>query len=467
MMRAKAVAVYARISSDEDGTGLGVSRQLQDCRRLVEDLGWTLAEEYVDNDLSAYSGKLRPAYERMVSDLADGSRDALVAYHVDRLSRRPLELERLFETLLTAGVRNVRFAAGGELDLANGDGLFMIRVQGAVAAHESATKSRRVRRKMDEVAAAGRPHGGSRRPFGYEDDCITVRESEAAIIRTLVDRFLAGESWRSLANWLNDEGVPTSAGGTWHTSTLRQMLAGGRIAGLRRHRGQIIGPAVWEPIITEAQRAQILATMAQRKATNRRSPRTYLLSGLLRCGRCGGRLYSAARPDRRRYVCVTGPDHGGCGGIMVTAPLVEDLITGAVLYRLDTPALADALAGKTSNDETQTALADELADDQRQLAELAHLYAEKAITAAEWMTARKPIEARIDTSKRRLARSSGNEALARIAGTGEQLGAQWADLPLTRQHAVISAVLDHAIVDPAQRSGGGFDPQRVRPIWRL
>lgn len=46
-------AVYARISSDLDGTALGVTRQLEDCRRLANDLGWKLGEEYVDNDLSA------------------------------------------------------------------------------------------------------------------------------------------------------------------------------------------------------------------------------------------------------------------------------------------------------------------------------------------------------------------------------------------------------------------------------
>ena len=66
-------AVYARISSD-DGSALGVSRQVADCRRLAEDLGWEVAEEYVDNDVSAYSGKKRPAYERMLTDLADGYR---------------------------------------------------------------------------------------------------------------------------------------------------------------------------------------------------------------------------------------------------------------------------------------------------------------------------------------------------------------------------------------------------------
>ena len=80
MAAIRSAAVYARISSDQEGGGLGVARQLADCRRLARELGWTVAEEYVNNDLFSYSGKARPAYERMVADLADGARDAVVVY---------------------------------------------------------------------------------------------------------------------------------------------------------------------------------------------------------------------------------------------------------------------------------------------------------------------------------------------------------------------------------------------------
>ena len=82
-----------------------MARQVEDCRRLAETLGWEVAQEYVDNDLSAYSGKRRAAYEQMLTDLADGLRDAVICYHVDRLTRRPLELETFVATVDAAGVR--------------------------------------------------------------------------------------------------------------------------------------------------------------------------------------------------------------------------------------------------------------------------------------------------------------------------------------------------------------------------
>ncbi|WP_196761199.1 recombinase family protein, partial [Mycobacterium avium] len=68
-------AIYARISSDAEGTGLGVARQLEDCRRLAADRGWPVGAEYVDNDVSAFSGKLRQQYARMLADLESGDRD--------------------------------------------------------------------------------------------------------------------------------------------------------------------------------------------------------------------------------------------------------------------------------------------------------------------------------------------------------------------------------------------------------
>jgi site-specific DNA recombinase len=467
MTTVRAAAIYARISADHEGAALGVARQLDDCRRTAREMGWVVAEEYVDNDVSASSGRPRPAYERLLADVRGGRRDAVLAYHSDRLHRRPIEAERFLEAMDHASVRHLRFVAGADVDIANGDGLLVFRVMGAVAANESATKSRRVRRKMDEVAAAGRPHGGANRPFGYDDDKVTVRASEAEIIRQLTARFLAGESVRSLAQWLSDHDVPTVNGVEWRTSTVRAILTSARIAGLRTHRGEVIGPAMWEPIITDTDRAKILARFDQLASSGRRSPRSYLLTGLLRCGKCGGVLFSQAREATRRYVCVSGPDHRGCGGITVVAGPLEEVVADAVLYRLDTPAMADALAGRTGQDEYAAALAESIAADRRQLDELARLHGEREITQREWMAAKAPVQDRIRDAESKLGRMSNSDALAGVIGNGGELRREWATLNLTRQHAIVRAVLDHAVVNPATPGVQAFDPDRVDLVWRL
>lgn len=445
---------------------MGVRRQVEDCRRLADGLGWKVAEEYVDNDLSAYSGKTRPGYERMLGDLRDGVRDAVIVYHVDRLTRRPVELEAFVAAVDAAKVRHVRFAVG-DMDLGIGDGLMIARMLGAMAAHESATKSRRVSRKLEQNAAEGRPHGGFRRPFGYDEDKVTVRGDEAAVVRILVARFLAGESLRSLAVWLDGEGIRTVSGKDWRTPTLRAMIASGRIAGLREHRGTVVGKAVWEPIITEDERRRIHARMAERAVSGRRTPQRYLLTGLLQCGKCGGRLFSSPRASTRRYVCLSGPDHGGCGRLTVVADPLERLLADAVVWRLDTPALADALAGRAAKDEQAAAMAERLSTDKAQLDELATVYAARAITMREWMAARKPIEARISDAERRLSRATRADAIHGLVGNGDALRAQWASLNLDRQHAIVAAILDRAVIAAGTPGARSLDPARVQAVWRL
>lgn len=403
----------------------------------------------------------------MLADIADGTRDAVIVYHADRLTRRPIELEQFLEVITAAGLRHVRFVAGADVDIANGDGLMVLRLLAAVAANESASKSRRVRRKLDEVAAAGRPHGGWLRPFGYDDDKIAIRTDEADVIRVLVARYLAGESLRSLATWLDAEGIRTVTGGPWKTVTLKAMLRSGRIAGLREHRGEVVGPAVWEAIVTPSERTRVLARMAEQAVTGRRTPRRYLLSGLLRCGRCGNTLYSSARKTTRRYVCVSGPDHGGCGRLTIVAAPLEELVAAAVLYRLDTPELADALAGRAAQDEQAAALAEGIGADREQLDELAKLYAERTIPAREWLAARNPIEERVRSAEKRLSRMTRSDALNGLVGNASQLRGQWAELNLSRQHAIVAAVLDHLVVAPGTSGARELDPNRADPVWRL
>src|SRR6516162_9674816 len=87
-------AIYVRISQDRAGAGLGVERQETECRALAKRQGWAVTEVYCDNDLSAFSGRRRPSYERMLGDIEAGKITAVIAWHPDRLHRRSAELER-------------------------------------------------------------------------------------------------------------------------------------------------------------------------------------------------------------------------------------------------------------------------------------------------------------------------------------------------------------------------------------
>ncbi len=132
-------------------------------------MGWTVAQQYVDNDVSASTGRVRPAYQQMMADAAASRIAAIVVWDVDRLSRTPRELEDVIDL---AESLNVQLASvGGDIDLATPQGQLTARIKGSVARHETDQQSRRLRRKYEERAQAGKPHVFA--PFGYRVEVMT------------------------------------------------------------------------------------------------------------------------------------------------------------------------------------------------------------------------------------------------------------------------------------------------------
>jgi DNA invertase Pin-like site-specific DNA recombinase len=457
--------IYARISSDRDGDNLAISRQLADCEQLAERNDWQVVERYVDSDISAYSGKPRPEYARMLDEIEAGVVEAVLVYHADRLHRHPRELEDFIDLCQRQRIKLATVT--GEIDLSTGDGQLIARIQGAVARKESDDKSRRIRRKHEELAQAGQLSGGGTRPFGFEADRRTIRPDEAAIIRELATRALAGDSLRALCIDLNRRGVPTVTGAEWTSQTLKRILVSARISGQREHRGEIVAKAEWPAIINPAGTQRLRAKLNDPERRTNRSARRYLLPSLLRCHHCGGKLVSRPRADqKRRYVCASGPNFGGCGKVTIMAEPLEQYVVEAVLHRLDSPDLPKALNGNVSTDPAGEEWQAEVERAQAQLDELADMWGKREITRGEWVTARAPIEKRLDTAKRRLAAINRTTELTPHLGNAQELREQWQTMTLTRQRQIVAALLQHVVVGPGRRGFNRFDPARLTAVWR-
>jgi DNA invertase Pin-like site-specific DNA recombinase len=368
----QATAIYTRISDDRAGSHLGVERQREDCQDLAERLGWRIAAYYEDNDLSAYSGKPRPQYRRMLGDLRNGQIDSILAWHPDRLSRSPRELEELIDVIETSGA-SIQTVTAGDLNLATPTGRAVARTVGAWARFESEHKAERIRRQQQQLALSGRPSGGGTRPFGYERDQVTIVPSEAVVIREMTARILAGDSLRSLATDLNLRGCRTPTGREWYPSVIRDLLLRPRYSGQRQYRGEVVAQATWPAIISVSETARLAALLRNPSRRTNRSPRKYLLShGLLRCSACHRPLVSRPRDDgARRYVCAKGPGRAGCGGTFILADTLETFVIAAVLERLDSPQLAAALARSLGCDNRTAKAQREAVAADAQLAELA------------------------------------------------------------------------------------------------
>lgn len=464
MLVPKAVAIYARISEDRDGEMLGVQRQLKDCLAHAKARGWMVAGNYVDDDVSAYNGKPRPEYRRLLSDIKDGRIDGVVVWHLDRLHRHPRELEEFFEICAAANVRHLA-SVTGDVDLSTHDGQFLARILGAVSRKESDDKARRNKRKHLELAQAGRWAGGGR-PYGYDDERRILPE-EAAIIRELARRALAGESLRTLCADLGRRAVPTVRGGRWAMHTIKHILIHPRVAGLRALKGEVIGPAVWKPILSAEDHARLKALLTDPARRLNRTARRYMLMGFLYCNVCGTRLISRPSRGRRAYVCASGPGMTGCGKISILADSLEEFLAESVFHAVDTPAVSRGLRA-AGPDKAGSGLASSIADDEAQLQELATMWAKKAITLAEFLSARKVIEDRLRGQRAQFARRDQHSVLRDLVGHGNQLRKDWPSLNLDQRRAIIGAVLDRVNIKPAPATGRNFfQRERVSPVWKF
>lgn len=460
----RSAAIYCRISSDPGESRLGVERQEADCRALAERKGWPVAEVLVDNDLSAASGKPRPQYQRLLDLIESGDIDAVIAWDLDRLHRRPIELEQFFAACDKAGVRHLA-SVGGDVDLASGEGVMVARIKGAVAAEEVRKIQHRTRRKKLEIAESGRPSGGGRRPFGFEADFVTANEAEAAAVRDAARRVIAGEPLMAIAREWNANGPSTVYGGIWRTNAIHKVLCAPRTAGLRQHQGEVIGAAAWPAILDRSTWETVCAVLKDPSRRMNGAPRTYLLSGgLVRCASCGVHMVGKPHePGKPAYACIGA--NGGCNGNSLRAEPLEEMVVSMVLEALDGPALAEArrqAAGETTADDP----AEAVIGIEAKLAELAETWAAGEITKAEWMTARKPLEARLEAARRAMSRRRGTTALDAFSGRPKALREEWQALSMERQRAIIEAVVDRVNIAKAKRGRNTFDPSRVEIIWK-
>ncbi len=209
---------------------------------MAERNGLTVVAVYTDNDSSASSNsrKVRPQFDAMLAAADRGEFQAVVAYSMSRLTRRPAEWETLIDLARRTGIEFF-YNVSPRYDLNTADGRATART---VAAWDAAEAERTSERRAQGNAAKikkGYPLGRPR-VFGFEPDGITPRESEAAIIRAAYDSIIDGATVHAITRAWNNAGSRTTRvmGGkkAEEAEALRQAAIS---------RGQTI-PWHWEPV---------------------------------------------------------------------------------------------------------------------------------------------------------------------------------------------------------------------------
>ncbi|MFD6094528.1 recombinase family protein [Oerskovia sp. NPDC060338] len=296
----KTAAIYVRISRDTLGDSLGVERQEAECRSLADRLGFAVSRVYKDNDVSATSGKIRPDFERLMSDAPA----VVIVWHTDRLVRLTKELERVIDAGMV-----VHAVTAGHLDLSTASGRATARTVTAWATYEGEQKGARQRAANAQAAASGKPYW-RRRPFGWNLDGTLVEE-EAQAIRAACENLLAGWALAAITREWVAAGLLTPKSGSmggneWTTQGVRRVLMAARIAGIREYKGQET-PGTWTPAVSEdTWRAvySVLANPARGTAPKTGKVAQSLLAGIARCGKCGGLMHSDKSRGDLAYRCT-------------------------------------------------------------------------------------------------------------------------------------------------------------------
>ena len=341
-------AIYALYSSANQRDA-SIEDQLRLCKRRIESEGWSLINVYTDAAISGAT-VLRPAYQKLLKDVRSGSLDIIVAEALDRLSRDQEDIAALYKQISFSGVKLITLAEGEINELHVG----LKGTMNALFLKDLAMKTRRglegrIRQGFSgggiaygydvvrETDASGEPLRGKRR----------INEAEAAIVRRIFEEFAAGRSPKIIAHALNHEHVPAPGGKDWGPSTiygnwrrgtgvLNNELYVGRLVWNRQHyikdpktgkrqarmnpksewvvetvpHLRIINDEIWERVKQrqEKTRSRIITGPGNIRSEKARRPR-YLLSGLIKCGTCGGGF---SMNGANRYACSTAHNKGTC-----------------------------------------------------------------------------------------------------------------------------------------------------------
>lgn len=463
--------IYARISNDREGAGEGVARQIEACEERAAREGWTLVGDPLrDDSLSAWrSGVTRPAYQQLLRLVRERQVDVVLVWHMSRLWRGRVERATGIDVFKDAGVK-LAVVQGSEIDFSTAMGRGMVGMLGEVDTMESDLKSERIVAQKASAAEAGKFRGG-RRPFGFEDDGVTIRPKEATVIQQATHDVLAGRSLLAVARELNERGVVTSTGGQWNHQKLKRVLLRPRNAGMistgnsEDYNVTIVGKASWEPIVDleEYEALNRMLTDASRRRKAGWSHLKWFGSGIYVCGRCGGRMRSSSIHTAKRkmstYRCAD------FSHVVIMASKTDDFVRDTIVNVVRDPRIIKALtAGESDVMQADRARRELL---QTRLDQTDADYDEDLIDARRYKAKRDKLMAELSEIEDRLSAGVEQSTISPIFA-GRDPGQAFLDAPLDVQRAVFRSVLK-VTIKPNERRGAAWSSERlvIEPVHQL
>lgn len=332
-------ALYARFSTELQSER-SVEDQLDLCEAFAKAQGFAVAGRYADRARTGTTTIGREGLSSLLHDARQSAFEVVIVEALDRLSRDQEDLAGIHKRLSFLGIDIVAVHDG------RADAL-QVGIRGLVSSLWIADLKHKIRRGMGGLVKSGKSAGG--RSYGYrptpgDPGKPIIHDEEAAVIRRIFADYVGGKNPRDIAGALNAEGIPGPRGARWSAATingntkrgngiLQNPLYAGRLIWNRvrmirdpdtgRRVSRPNPPSEWQSkevpslaIIDPATWEAAQARKEGRAGPTRLKPvrhRKGILSGLLRCGKCGGGM---GKHDSRgavtRVRCTTHQESRSC-----------------------------------------------------------------------------------------------------------------------------------------------------------
>ncbi|MFV0533295.1 MAG: recombinase family protein [Cumulibacter sp.] len=475
-----AAILYGRASQDRHKLMRSIDDQLTELVGWCEPIRWCPTVIVRDSDRSAsqWRKKEREGFDEAMALIEEGRHGGFATWEPSRAGRDLEIYVQLRKACQRAGV--LYLTHGRVYDLSRSDDSFMMGFEFLRAEADANTMRERQIRTAKLNAEKGRPHG--RLPYGYrrvydEHTGVLLRQEpdphKSQIVRKATREILAGRKLHSVAMELQDAGEPTpmkpwvESPRGWDTKTLHQVLRNPTIAGKRVYRGEIIGEAQWEPLISweDFQRMQrMFADPGRRTKGGGGAPAKTLMVHIARCHYCGRPLRRAIlrrknKPDAVKYMC----QFRGCYKTTISQPGVDAFVEEAALTWFEQPEnLARLTAGDDGSEWLAKAQAAEhrRAELQTRLDEAIGQYAAGALNLDTLTKLEQTLRPQIADTEREMIPPITDERIRALVTAGD-IRTAWTELPLSERRKIIKAAFDVRIQQTKNRGQNAFEPERV------
>lgn len=457
----------------EEGIPASLDDQIKRMRERADQLGWDVYKVIKNPRLSAYKKRkirlpngetayrvFRPDLREALDHLSTGRANAMIALDLDRAFRDPRDLQDLIDVVENSRHSIVVESVTGSLHMEKGRDNFDAEIRVLVANKSSRDTGRRVSACRERQALAGKNGGGGNRPFGFLADRVTVDPAEESIVVDCAHRLLQGVSLRSMASELRTRGVPTVTGAQWSAETLRDMLMRPRNAGQMVHKGEVVGPAPWAPIVAPDVHAAVVAVLTDPdRRTGPGGQVKYLGSGLFLCGVCADGATCNVRVAGRSpaYRCADKAH------LVRSVAHVDALVTALIIGRLSRPDAADLISRPTSDVDVEGLRARRAAI-RETLDEMARDRADGLIDRAQLIAGTNRAKAQLGEIDDILHTATVDSPLRPLIDAADPAKV-WEVLLLADRRLVLAEMMTITILPCGQR-GSGFDPSSVAYKWR-